>query len=546
MMDPLGVNNVLFDDSGDDGFDEANRIDFNSGDFNNIMGNAELDNMLSEENTGADFNFDDDDFEKMLNPDDVDLEGLEGSDGSLDKLATMPIVEVHDDRVEELLGSIAREENIRMPMSSSSRANQERMTERDEMMMMMMADAEPDPLVGKLGNTVSRMSINNNDRSSGGMMMQPSQQHSQQRSQQEQMQQQMPNQNMYEHMTSEVDALQRMIDQAVMEGARSNSSNHNNTVQGMNQMSGLDLEQEKMKLLGRLNEINQRKNNNVSSDMGMGRQFNNAGNPFLQSAGMSQMQNMLRQQQKPATVSSVGGMSGTGETSLTSFLRKNQKSQPSTMAASAGRNMLASNVSGAPKVASIFIESPVEFHNSLLNGNRNQNRLFGAMDRKTASQNTMVRKLSARGPMARSDSGAHMRGGGYSQGFNSGNATWGDGPSASSFKTSGILPRHVSENHLSRASKGGGLVRSRSKAGSMSRENLMYMKRVPRNTSEESLGSLLPVKRRSGAPVSKHKMAISRSVPHLVANNGGVNRGGPTQPGSQMMQADGAQMNAMW
>lgn len=519
-MDPLGVNNFLSESDG--GFPETAKIDFDGDDYNNIMDSAQLDQMLNEEAAGVDLNLNDSDIDKMINPEDFDLSGLGGSDGSLDKLATMPIMEVNDDQVEQLLGIIAKEENIQIPTRPLSNGNQNYQNNRYD--QRMMADAQPDPLLGTLSSSVKRMSIVDNNNS--GMMMMPE-------PQQQRMYQQMTTQNTVQEMAAEVDALQRMVDNAVMQGA-SNHTN-NNAMQGMNQLGGMDLEQEKMKLLSRLNEINNRQNMNVGGGMPMPANVT-SGNPFLMSGGMSQMQNMLRQQQKPAAVASVGSMGGSGETPLTSFLRKNQKSQPSAPAASAGRSMIGANVMGAPKAASIFSEGPMNFNNPLLSGNRNQNPLFGAMDRTTASQD-MVRKLSARSLLARSDSGAHMRGGLSSHGANSGNATWGDDPNANSFKTSGILPRHVSDNHLLRAAKGG-MVRSRSKQGSLSRENLMHMKRMPRNPSDDSLGALLPVKRGTIGGV-KHKMGISRSVPRL-ANNGPQFRGG------SMQQGGGGQSNAMW
>mmetsp|Transcript_81241 Transcript_81241/g.227749 ORF Transcript_81241/g.227749 Transcript_81241/m.227749 type:complete len:224 (-) Transcript_81241:103-774(-) len=218
-------------------------------------------------------------------------------------------------------------------------------------------------------------------------------------------------------------------------------------------------------------------------------------------------------------------MSGTGETSLTSFLRKSQKTQPSAAAANAGMSMLSSNVPGAPMAASVFSQNPAEFDNSMLLGRRKSNNpLFGAMDRTTASQD-MVRKLSARSLLARTDSGARIRASGLVGQGNHGNATWGDNSSPSlSFKTSGILPKHASDNHLLRAARGG-LVNSRSKQGNMSRENLRHTKMSSmgsRHPSEDSLGGL-PIKVRHG---SKHKMGLSRSSPYLTNNQG--NAGGST------------------
>ena len=278
----------------------------------------------------------------------------------------------------------------------------------------------------------------------------------------------------------------------------------------LQQMGSVDLEQEKLKLLSRLNEINQRQN--LSQSVG----GNQGGNQFANPSPA--MQSVRQQQNRP--VASVAGMGSSGETPLTSFLRKTQKAEPSSGAAAAGRSMLSANVPGAPRAASIFNESPANFDNPLLGG--------------AGINPELARKLSARSLMARAGSGQHLRGGVQASSGGSGNATWGNGPNTTgSFKTSGILPKHASDNHLLRAGRGGGLVKSRSRQGNISRENLRYLKSVARNTSEDSLGHLLPVKRRPQSTGAKHKLGLSRSNPFLTSGNASG-------------YGSSSNMNAMW
>ena len=494
MMERM-YSNMLAE--GDPLLPDDDKIDFDRNDFKNIMDSTELDKALSEDVNWGDFNFDDADIDKMVNPDDLSLEGL-GSDGSFDGLANMPIVEVDDDQVEQLLGHIAKEENISVPSTPNYQNHNSMHLEADDPMF----EAQPDPLLGRLSRRGSSMY-------GASTATQPP--------------------FTMQDMVQEVDALQRLVDDAVMHAR----TERQEPQVGMNNQTGLlDLEQEKLRLLSRLNEINQRQHHNSTT-----------ADPFQASGAMSHLSSRVMrqqtQQQEPpkAAVASIGTMNRAGETPLTSFLRKNQKTQPNAATTATIPSMNHPSASGA---ASIFAESPMSFDNPLLRGSHTkQNTLFGAMDRTSASQE-MVRKLSARSLLARSDSGQNIRGGFTPNEMRGANQTWGDTtttqrPTTMSFKTSGILPRHASDNHVLRAGTKGTLIRSRSKNTSLSRENLLYMKKTSqsRNNSDDSLGSLLPVKRAGG---TKYKVGISRSTPRLTMNGPHSGHGGH----------GGSQMNAMW
>jgi hypothetical protein len=186
-------------------------------------------------------------------------------------------------------------------------------------------------------------------------------------------------------------------------------------------------------------------------------------------------------------------------------------------------SLLSRNVAGAPMTASVFSRMPMDLEaitsqselqasNSFLDQNDLNGLLVATTDRSKVSQE-MVRKLSARN-LSRQNSGRQPS-------RTVGNATWGAEPSRNgAFRTSGILPKNASESHLLRT---GGLILSKSRPGSLSRENNLY-NLMKKNSSknlirrDDSQGSLLASKRRVG---SKHKLTLSRSVPALIANNGG-------------------------
>jgi hypothetical protein len=198
-----------------------------------------------------------------------------------------------------------------------------------------------------------------------------------------------------------------------------------------------------------------------------------------------------------------------------------------------------------PKAASIFSETPMDLEamnsqselmssKSFLQKTNSRGQLLASMDRSTASQE-MVKNISARNMLRE---GLSRQGSGRSVTGGTKNATWGtDGTRKPSYRTSGILPKHASENHLMRQ---GSLSKSKNKIGSASRENSLY-NLMKRNSSknllqrQESLSQLLPIKRRS-AGVSKHKLGTSRSVPHLMVSNS--NKGGAS--------TNEYEKNAMW
>jgi hypothetical protein len=497
-------------------------VDFEGGGFE--MESGDIDEMLKEETHSFD-------------PD--------------DSLASMPIFELDEEEADAAIGHLIKESN------QTQRAGE----------ALNIQGQGSDPLLGTLA----------------GGMMQP--EHNQ-----------MTMQNSHDSM----DSCQLMDNEEIQNGDHDPEDNRNSSMFApMNhpsQMGVVDLEAEKMKLLNRLSEINnrqqqqntveinintrQQQQNTMSGMSGMSGmsasamqtpqnnnmffQQNQNNNMFLQSNDKTFSQqnqnnnllfpqnnnmNMFTQQKKMqhlvSSVASVGEMGeGGGETPLARFLRasKSQQSQPQ----SQPQTLPSQNVSGMPNAASIFSEMPMgdqEAINSqselmssksFLQKTNSRGQLLASMDRSTASQE-MVKNLSARNMLreglSRQGSGRNLAGGGTK------NATWGtDGTRKPSYRTSGILPKHASENHLMRQ---GSLSKSKSKLGSASRENSLY-NLMKRNSSknllqrEDSLSQLLPKRRSAG--VSKHKLGMSRSVPHMMLSNS--NKGGSS--------TNGYQKNAMW
>jgi hypothetical protein len=335
------------------------------------------------------------------------------------------------------------------------------------------------------------------------------------------------------------DSIQMIVDQGFQNGAHG----HNGMLPPMgqnNHVSVADLNFEKQKLLDRLQEINMREehtSNDFQQQMHTSNGFQqqqqqqmrpNNGFVFQRNEHIPQAapssNNVFLQEPTPFAppVASVGGLGGGGETPLQSFLRAGRKSQnPAGQPSRPTVSLLSQNVAGAPKAASVFSQLPSDLEaitsqselqasNSFLDQGDSKTPLFASMDRSIMSQE-MVRKMSSRS-LARQNSGRKVSG-------TVGNASWGIDPSRKSgFRTSGILSKHASESHLVRK---GGLALSKSKTGSISRENALYSL-MKRNSSknllrrEDSQGSLLASKRRGG---SKHKLSLSSSVPALMANN---------------------------
>ena len=320
-----------------------------------------------------------------------------------------------------------------------------------------------------------------------------------------------------------------------------------NLAMSQNEMSTMDLEKEKMKLLSKLNEIQKRQqqNGNMSQPRSMGNlmtQQNN--NMFMQQKNLMTAMNPNNNfsQQKPVTSNTslsgvgrgmvpVGGVGGIGggnsrETPLSAFLRAGRKSQHSVTAAKPNLNVtaqgaLAQNVAGNIKTASIFSDLSTELdaisaRTNMMASNpflKTQNsQLLISMDKSTASQK-LVNQLQ---DGATRNMGAR------------GNPSFvNEAPLKSNhYRTTGI--KHASETHLMRKA---GLAKSKGKPTSLSRENQLFSltkkKTNSRNnlSKEDSLSLLLPTKRRPSS-ASKHKLTSSRSQGNIIldgSNNSTTN-----------------------
>jgi hypothetical protein len=284
-----------------------------------------------------------------------------------------------------------------------------------------------------------------------------------------------------------------------------------------------DLEREKLILISKLNEINKRQseiNESTNNMMPQGNQQQQQQQPLMMMRQMNsvqipqknpapqqpqQMASMMHQmgrlpqqqtQKKKSLVSAVAGMSvkETGESPLTSFLRKKGGASMPTASASA------------------FKEKPVSVDPFNMGPSPN---LSGAMDRSTATH-AMIKQLSFK-----PDKNAARSTG-------SGDATRGtDSGKSHGYRYSGIRPKHVSDGHLLRPSGLGrgmktglskdnllyGLGRSKARA---SKDNLLYGlgRSKGRTTSQSSLHGL--AKRNSSNKLSSsalNKEDFSAAVP---------------------------------
>lgn len=526
MMDTPSANSYLAEGLLQEG-DEIGRIYLSGNYFDNenVMdsGELELDQMLNQE---GGFNLNESDLDEMMHTDNLSL----GSNDFQDQLASMPIVEVNDEAVENLLESIAKEENIPVPVRPYL---QQRMMSGHE---DIPDDAQPDPLLGSL-------------KRGGGANANPS----------------IPwtpsnplNRRSSFHMkdiTQEVDALQRLVDSSLASSKSTGRLDEVRQAEGQLEM----LEREKLKLLSRLNEINQRQSgmsmsksltsnpqrfpSNMASVNAVGGMASLGGVHGMASMGVhSRISGLMGIQQQQMPVSSAGGM-GSGETPLTSFLRKNQKGQEPV--AGTGISALARNNPGAPHAASIFSETQWTNQNTYAqDGDQSNQPFYGAMENTTMSQN-LIQTMAAQSRLARSNAGAHIHSGVLPRVGKTGNASWGDGPgSKPSFQASGILAKHISDNNLARSGVRSGLIKNQSK-NSMSREHLRGFMRAHSKPSDDSLSgnNNLPFKRRQGAG-PKYKVGHSRSVPHLLIPSSG-SRGDLSQSGTSYDNG-GPQSNAAW
>eukprot|EP00980_Cylindrotheca_fusiformis_P005648 scaffold1184_cov132-Cylindrotheca_fusiformis.AAC.69 len=308
-----------------------------------------------------------------------------------------------------------------------------------------------------------------------------------------------------------------------------------------------ELEQEKLKLLSKLNEISKRQSqiNETSNVMpqGIGQEEMNQqqmmmmhqqldsiqmqqnrqtpqGNHYQpqQQMTIQQMRGLQQQQQRvsqnPSLASAVAGMSvkDTGESPLTSFLRQK----------GASGGMPSVQTSGVrSSSASVFNSNQI----SKDTFNRRQAPdLSGAMDRSIATH-AMIKKLAFKTDTASGRSGGR-----------SGNATWGtDSGKSQGYRYSGILPKHASDGHLLRVSGLGmrgsktslskdnllyGLGRSKGRHSSQSKDSLHGLakkgssNRLSSNAlNRDELGGSIPRKGRAGP--SKYKFGVSGSVPQL-------------------------------
>ncbi|KAG7351050.1 hypothetical protein IV203_010410 [Nitzschia inconspicua] len=300
-------------------------------------------------------------------------------------------------------------------------------------------------------------------------------------------------------------------------------------------MGSADLEREKVKLLSRLQEINARKSNPLS---------------------MSMMQQTQSQPHAPgvASVMNHSDHGSSSETPLSAFLRNKNKSAASP---SAQASMLSQNGPDAMGSSGIFDAVPMDFGGSM---NPFLRRATGGSI-PSSSQNMIRPSLSghnlrASGMNLKRHSGQNLvesRGSGLSGGNH--NAVWGSSgvspnrrTGVSSFASSGILPRHLSDGHLlaGATTVSASLAKSKNRMGSLSRENALYnmlnnkqgshkgLNTLNRNSSHsrlsksgsrgsisnsDSFRAMLPTKRSGGRVGSKYKIGTSTSVPHLMVRD---------------------------
>jgi len=345
--------------------------------------------------------------------------------------------------------------------------------------------------------------------------------------------------------------------------------NNDNTIQ--------QLEQEKMKLLAKLNAINQQQDSmsvsNNSSMMGMQQQQQQQQQPPQQPQGqmsqqqmlllMQQQMNMQQQQQqqqqqqpkmnmqsnqmasllqqqqnltaaqrgaqrKPSLNTAVSGLTvkEPGESPLTSFLRAKGGGGAAGGAAASVSSLKTAGINGSS--ASVFSSSSGGA--SIDPFNKGQGKLSGAMDRSIQTQ-SMIKQLAMSNTKGRASG-------------RSGNAQWGsDGSKSQTYKYSGILPKHASDGHLLRNPNGprqtglyrqnskgkvdlyGGLARSKGKLASRSKEQLnkLTKKSSSNKLSNTALNRLdgkdssgaLPVRASRTTGVSKYKFGVSGSMGNL-------------------------------
>ncbi|KAG7354130.1 hypothetical protein IV203_003486 [Nitzschia inconspicua] len=302
-------------------------------------------------------------------------------------------------------------------------------------------------------------------------------------------------------------------------------------------MDSADLEREKLKLLNRLQEINSRNTNS--------------------SVMVQQTQPRPNPSGVVASVMNNSNHSNSSETPLSAFLRN--KNMSGTLA-SAQASILSQNRVDATGASGIFDAVPMD-----IGGSTNPFLRRAAVGNNPSFSQTMIRQslsgrnLRASGINLNRQSGQNLvelRGSGLSGGSH--NAVWGSSGvspnrhmGVSSFASSGILSRHMSDGHLlaGATTVSASLAKSKNRMGSLSRENALYnmlknkqgshkgLNTLNRNssharlsksgsrgsiTNSDSFGSLLPTKRSGGRVGSKYKIGASSSVPHLMVRDKGT------------------------
>ena len=589
MMDQLKMPNEV-----GDGNDNVFSQDFDKLDLDFDGSGLDMEEILGVEAKDGGFDLDGDLNKLMAQDGSGPLPLLEQSDSSLQKLVSnMPGILEDTPQTNEQLGGLhmmqqqqqkvnmrAMNNQMNQHMNMQQAINQQLDTSMGSQMSTQMANQMNNMNLGgqqmnnQMNNMIGAQIQVNNQRMDNSMNSQISGMTQQtdpllgnlknSGSMQRQQQQHRNNQQ----SSGVPDALQLMVDQAMQGGP---SAGGVMPAMSENEMRTVDLEQEKMKLLSRLQEINKRQQgdmnqaqsmNDMSMLMAQQRQQQQQqhqqqqNSMFMQQknnmmGGMPQSNNFYQQQQpkkQPLTtsttsvgggVASVGGVSGgKGETPLSAFLRGSRKSQqpPPVAKPAPPQSALNKNIAGAPKAASIFAQmgqmsselDAIQAQSNMMNNKGLGNPQFRtAMDASSASQE-MVRKIQ----MMRGQAGGMGRNPG-----SRGNASFGaDGSrKTTNYRTSGILPKHASETHLMRKA---GLAKSKSKPGSLSRENQLYslMKRTSSKNSmsrDDSLSQLFPIKRRPSS-ASKHKLGYSRSQGNIVMD------------GSSGSRHSGGGANARW
>jgi hypothetical protein len=547
-------------------FDSLDKIqvDFDSGDLEGMEGfletiNDDLDNLSSKEAAaGEDDNHYNTDTVNELTLDQLNLDlnenlslGDGGSESSMDKLLSMNIIEVDGDKEKAQENSNADGHNSDLMREFAKGFLAQEENGRYHQQQYGNVD---DPLLGLMSGGEHEMY--EEQRRQQIVLQQQQKLLLEQQQQEFELQQQIEQQQREYELQQQIEQQHQMMKMQVMmqqqqHGMVQEQEEEVLTAAKVSQLASMgsaDLEREKMKLLSRLQEINSRQAN----PMGM-------------------MQQAPSQRQSSSGVASASVMnnsnnSGSGETPLSAFLRNKNNSGVATPSQA---SMLSQNIPGAPAAASIFDAAPMDFGSStnpfLRHAAGGDNPLMSAINNSTSSQNMIRQTLSGRnlrasGVTLNRRSGTNlmdMMASDLGSGGNQ-NAVWGSSgispnrrTGVSSFSSSGILARHVSDGHLlaGATTVSASLAKTKNRVGSLSRENSLYnmlknkqgshkalnalgrqssYSRLSKSGSRGSIarndsnGSLLPTKRGGGRTGPKYKIGASTSVPHLMVRGRGT------------------------